>query len=184
MKKMYFLLATLFTLNYALAQENTPTDKGVVFLRAGSNLAIEFFKDDESYSDFKFDLAGGYFVAKNFLIGAGVEIHSTNTAERIIADEVQEELLPELKSLTDFNFFIRYYPVGKVILEGGILSKEKLIFVDPLSQKYESDRESKLFLEAGYAFFVNDYFSVEPTVRYKNFSGNEFSMHVRLGIYW
>ena len=72
MKKMYFLLATLFTLNYAFAQDNTPTDKGVVFLKGGSNLAIDFFKikddlgQEKNSTEFTLNVGGGYFVSKNF----------------------------------------------------------------------------------------------------------------------
>ena len=160
---MYFLLATLFTLNYAFAQDNTPTDKGVVFLKGGSNLAIDFFKDDndKSLTAFTLNVGGGYFVSKNFALGAGIDLESIYNA-----------------IYTDYNLFIRYYPLGKVILEAGLLS------LDSANDSGEDKRLNLVNLEAGYAFFVNDYFSVEPTLRFKNLEGNQFSMHVRLGIYW
>ena len=163
MKKMYFLIATLFTLNYAFAQDNTPTDKGVVFLKGGSNLAIDFFKDDndKSLTAFTLNVGGGYFVSKNFALGAGIDLESIDNA-----------------SYTDYNLFMRYYPLGKVILEAGLLS------LDSANDLGEDKRLNLVNLEAGYAFFVNDYFSVEPTLRFKNLEGNQFSMHVRLGIYW
>ena len=167
MKKMYFLLATLLTLNYAFAQDNTPTDKGVVFLKGGSNLAIDFFKikddlgQEKNSTEFTLNVGGGYFVSKNFALGAGIDLESFDNV-----------------SYTNYNLFMRYYPLGKVILEAGLLS------LDSANDSGEDKRLNLVNLEAGYAFFVNDYFSVEPTLRFKNLEGNQFSMHVRLGIYW
>lgn len=148
MKKLLFL----FSLVFSLALVNAQTQKGSKFLEVGtsftpstvSSTGISFSTSDK-LNTFNVGAEGGYFVAKDFAVKAGlgygdVSYDGTN-----------------LDSAFSYKVGVKYYAGGFVPLS---------VDVNGASIKDSDVNPNYVGLSAGYAWFVGNRVSFEPNIRY------------------
>lgn len=155
MKKSIFFIAFLLIAGYASAQ----IQKGTILAGASSNLSFTSVSPDtgDNYSIFDLSLKGGYFVIDNVVVGA-------NLGYQKIDDF----------SFTSFGIFGRYYYQGKFFGGAGF----------NINDYENSDSQTVIPFEVGYAAFINDFIAVEPSL---NFSigedNNTFGFRVGFTLY-
>ena len=148
MKKLLFL----FSLVFSLALVNAQTQKGSKFLEVGtsftpstvSSTGISFSTSDK-LNTFNVGAEGGYFVAKDFAVKAGlgygdVSYDGTN-----------------LGSTFSYKVGVKYYAGSKIPLG---------VDFNGADVKGASQNPSYVGLSGGYAWFVGNRVSFEPNIRY------------------
>ncbi|MBK7649863.1 MAG: hypothetical protein IPJ20_02700 [Flammeovirgaceae bacterium] len=156
MKKSIFLISFLLIAGYASAQ----ISKGTILAGASSNLGFTSVSPDtgDNYSLFDLNLKGGYFVIDNVVAGANIGYHKLDTY-----------------SYSTFGIFGRYYYQGKFF--GGVGFN--------INSYENSDSQTSIPFEVGYAAFINNNIAVEPSL---NFSigedNNTFGLNVGFALYF
>ncbi|MDZ7647839.1 MAG: hypothetical protein U5K54_12010 [Cytophagales bacterium] len=138
MKKYLLIIITCLTVGSAFAQ----IPKGTILAGAASILSFTSVSPDtgDNYSIFDLSLKGGYFVIDNVVAGV-------NLGYQKIDDF----------SFTSFGIFGRYYYQGKFFGGAGFTIND-----------YEnSDSQTVIPFEVGYAAFINEVIAVEPSLNYE-----------------
>lgn len=163
MKNQLLLIFTcLGFVSLSLAQESkersnkTQTDKGKWFVT--TDLASDFISDKttttfgfhKENSTWSLGLSGGYFIKKNFAITAGLAYKNSFSA-----------------NIYSYNLGAKYYLKNNIFFSADVggsnynLKENHFILGD--------FDKSKLYtgINAGYAWFIGKYLSVEPSIRYQ-----------------
>lgn len=164
MKK--FLLAACAVLVFAVAA-NAQIPQGTIFAGVSSNLSYSstsFDGFDDNQNQFTLNLNGGYFVSENILVGAQFGYSSLNFGESDF-------------SSTQYGLFGRYYVNGEIFLGLGYQA----------TKPEDIDALGSIPIEAGYAAFVTDDITVEPSISYSLGVGdneaNTLAFNIGFGIY-
>ncbi len=162
-KKLIIALLLFVGFNSARAQ----IEKGRVFVGAGSVSGISSdHRSDFGDSKVGFNLTGGYFLSDNLMLGSNVSIGL-------------EGLLIFREAAVSFGPFGRYYHNN--LFAGVGFSFASAPYSDTTL------RAEEVSVEIGYALFINDNISLEPTLSYATGStltnSSRLSALVGLGIY-
>ena len=156
MKKLIFTGLMLFSLVFAQAQEEKveQISEGKFFIEFGTSFgeanlysgsSINFYNDGDM-SSYNVGLLGGYFIMDNFALTGSVGHGNIRTSETF-----------------SWGLGAKYYLLDRlplsINLNGSSFDKP-----DP----FLSGKARPLYLgfQAGYAFFIGDNVSIEPTLRY------------------
>ncbi|MBL7875000.1 MAG: hypothetical protein JNL53_05020 [Cyclobacteriaceae bacterium] len=156
MKKSIFSALLLLIVGCASAQ----ITKGTILGGASSNLNFSSVSPDtgDSYTLFDLSLKGGYFVIDNVVAGANLGYQKVDDF-----------------SYTSFGVFGRYYYQGKFFGGAGFT----------INTFEDSDSQTLIPFEVGYAAFINEVIAVEPSL---NFSigedYNTFGFRVGFTLYF
>lgn len=151
MKKSFFILILVF-LSFPLFSQDSATDPGVILIKGSSNLDIKF----SDGSPVEINVGGGYFIMKNIVLGADIEINSVSfNSDR----ETRTSLRP----------FARYYYNDK--------------FFGGLSLLSQGDN-TVFNLEAGYLYFLNDFVALEPSLVYPLVEDSSITLEGTVSIYF
>ena len=161
------LLISFLTIQNAFAQ----IEEGTVYLGASSNLSFSSTSIDgysDNYNNFNLGFQGGYFVAENLALGALI-----NFQKQTLGDQDA--------STTTLGLFGRYYINGAFFLGAGYAS------ANSKSNGFSGDAVGSIPLEAGYAAFITDAVSIEPSLVYAIGTGdnntNTVGVNVGFAIY-
>ena len=163
-KQLLTLLAVILSLS-AFAQIN----KGTILINTQTNLNFTHGESDgESENVFSLKAAVGYFVAENLAIGP------------VFSYEKEGDV-----SLTGIGLFGRYYVNGKVFFGAGYSSNRLKFNIDGYGDF--TSKVNAIPLEVGYAIFLNQNVTIEPSINYTTYSGDgdgsTFGLNVGFGIY-
>ncbi|MCB0495160.1 MAG: outer membrane beta-barrel protein [Cyclobacteriaceae bacterium] len=150
---------------------NAQISQGTIAVSTGTNLnysSSSYKGSDTKLNQFNLNLTGGYFFAQNFIIGAGIAYSSTNYKSSSYDYDTKS---------TTFSIFSRYYINGAFFLGIGYGSV-----------KYEDlDALNELDFQVGYAAFISDNISIEPSLNYGlglgDNEGNTFLVNLGFGLY-
>ncbi len=171
MKK--FLLVSAILLAFVVTNAQTEKGKFVVGgTSAFSFSSTNFDGADNNYNTFNIGLNGGYFIMDNVQIGAAFGYQSEKFEEEEFDIDIDT-------NSTIFAIGARYYYQN---FFGGLAFQ---------SQKYKDEDALNAFnIEAGYAIFVNDFISINPSVVYSlgtgdmNKNNNTFKGQIGFAIYF
>jgi len=146
---------------------NAQIEQGTIYAGVNSNLNYSSTSVDgapDNVNQFNLNLMGGYFFVDNVMGGLGIGYNTISAGNTDF-------------SSTNWTLFGRYYINGQIFLGAGYES-----------QKQEDiDAINSLALEAGYAAFITDDITVEPSLGYGLGLGdndaNTFVINVGFGIY-
>ena len=162
MKKALFLSALVLGLLVSLNSQ-AQTEEGSWYLGGNSNLsfASTSYEGYGSESAFNIGIKAGNFVTDDIMLGASINFIDLDG-----------------DNMTIIGLFGRYY-IEKFFLGGGFYSTKL--------SGWDSSLNSIGF-EAGYAIFLNDFVSIEPSVVYElgigDYDGvNTFGVRIGFGIY-
>lgn len=175
MKKIVTVVSALVLGITAMAQ----TDQGGWMFGAGSNLGFATGKtnndQDDSESQFNINLRAGYFVIDNLAVG--LDAGFVNASEGDI-------------SASQFSVgpYARYFLPMKIFFEAGYQ------FGSVTSDGDNLGSTGALGIGAGYAAFLNDNVSIEPSLMYsmtsikpdgadESIKGSNFGIMINFGIY-
>ncbi len=191
MKKIVLLAAVLLSFTYASAQEEegsmSPTSQGTwlvemntgfgsagVAMGSGTGIGFTSWTSNQAvtgsdpieynHSVFTIGAEGGYFIADNFAIKAGLG-YSNNSVE---PDGGEKTTYDGMSWMLGSKYYINSkFPV-QLDLRGTNLAGTV--------GSVEDDQDDPLWLgfQAGYAWFLNDYLALEPGVKY-NLSLSDYS---------
>ena len=120
-------------------------------------------KEEVGYSSLSFTPTAGFFVANGIAIGLIVDLTSTTYKSE---EDVDWE---ETSTQYSVGPVFRYYTPGGFFVHGDV-SFGKMI--EKSSYDGDSDQDDADLLKwqvgVGYAFFLNDHVSIEPTMTYRN----------------
>ena len=164
MKKLLFL----FSLVFSLALVNAQTQKGSKFLEVGtsftpstvSSTGINFSTSDK-LNTFNVGAEGGYFVAKDFAVKAGLGYGDVSYDGE------------NLGSAFSYKVGVKYYAGGFVPLG---------VDLNGADVKGSNSNPNYVGLSAGYAWFVGDQVSFEPYGRYDISTNNDYKNVFSLGL--
>lgn len=165
MKKLLFVSAILLAF---CISANAQTDQGTFALGASSQLGFSSTSvdgADDNMNSFNIRFSGGYFFVDNLMFGLSFGYNKMKWGDMIDTDE------------TTFGFFGRYYFENFFGGAGYYSSKED-----------DNDAMNMFGFEAGYAIFINDFISIEPSLMYLIGTGdadgmNTFGGSIGIAIY-
>lgn len=164
------MITLLACSSYLFAQ----TEQGNIRVGATSNLSFTSTSYEEGDNDNEFGLEGsvGYFVIDNLAVGLNLGFTSTSgsfESSSFVAGPAA-----------------RYYFQGVFAGAGILFGKQTIDFGDPIG-KVDANGNF-IALEAGYAAFITDNVSIEPSLGYTiaggDFDGNTFGLNIGFGIYF
>ena len=168
MKKIFFTVISIYVFA-TTASAQIP--QGTIFAGVTSNLSYSstsFDVTDDNQNIFNIDLNGGYFVGDNILLGATFGYSSFSFGD---IDEFDD-------SATNYGIFGRYYVNGQIFLGLGYQA------VKP----EDIDAIGSIPFEAGYAAFITDDITIEPSISYAIGVGDNesdtFVFNIGFGIYF
>jgi len=152
MKKVVFTMFMVAVAYTANSQENNgQTAKGKVLIELNTQLAGNInsltntgisFTNVNGFSGWSLGLGGGYFVADNLAVKAGLGYSGGSHG---------------VNSSFAYRFGAKYYLKGKIPFEVDVSGSNVDMF---------SDKPLFVGLSGGYAFFLGDKLSIEPKLQY------------------
>lgn len=169
MKTRFLVLSivALFASNLAVAQ----FEQGTTYLSAGSNLGFSSSKTDgfgDALNSFNIATKVGGFVSDNFLLGGLLDYERLSQGSTSL-------------SVTTFGFFGRYYGNSGFFLGAGYSSSKVN------NDGNSSSAAGSIPLEIGYAAFIRDALTIEPSLSYALGTGdnqtNTLGLNLSFGLY-
>jgi len=167
---LFVLALGLSTTLSAQLQKGTILASGEISFNSTSNSE----NDDFSSTDFSLTPRAGYFFTDNFVAGALVSFSSSNTEDTNFELE---------QTMFGFGPFVRYY------LDNGLYGEVAYDFVSSTLGDADAVTGSWITPRVGYAAFLNDHVSVEPSIFYSIGGGDlyenvsNFGIAIGFGIY-
>lgn len=165
MKKTVFLSTLILGLLLAFSSQ-AQIEQGTVYVGVTSNLSFMSTNvdgSDDNFSQFNGQFSAGYFFMENVMIGGQLGYYSYKFGDTE-------------GNTFSFGAFARYY-IQNFFLGAGFFS----------DKNKDVDAVNNLTFEGGYAYFINDFISVEPSVFYSlgmgDYKDNTFGVKVGFAFY-
>ena len=155
MKKLFFAALAVFAFGFSNAQDDSSgaTSKGKILIEANTGNAMLgntgfYFASSDGESTYNFGLDGGYFIADDLAVKAGLGFGGDSATD---------------SNTLSYRLGAKYYVNSSIP-----------VTLDLTGASIKDAPENPLWLGlgAGYAWFITDSISIEPGLRY-NLSLNE-----------